>query len=360
MRTLVRRLQPFRGASSVLPALLLATSSCLRAPQVHPRALENNELCAQYITASQLDRAEVHCDLGLEFSPEYADLWVNKGLIALKRNQRDAAREDFIKAIRFNQEHAAAYNNLGYVYFLEKRYGQAHDSFQRALKVNPDYLEARYNLALTFKSMGKKADARKEYNTIRAVNPNIANVYLDLGLMAFDDRLFDEAEEELSKAVELDPRYVEAWQALAAAYTEKGKYQEAKEAYVSCLQLDPENIPCRQNAALVNRKATLLEPTLAGAQEMGSREQTAPSMFQLALQYREKGLKAEEERTYKRCLRLDSKFPLCHYGLHLLFKEDQRDKEATIACRNFLKFAPLDEFPQEIQNCERYVSASSF
>jgi len=359
MRTPSRRTKPASFATFAL-FVLAGAPGCLRAPQVHQRALENNELCAQYITGGQLDRGEVHCDLGLEFSPEYADLWTNKGLIALKRNQLEKAKEHFIKAIRFNQEHAAAYNNLGFIYFLEKRYGQAHDSFQRALKVNPDYLEARYNLALTFKSMGKKADARKEYNTIRAVNPNIANVYHDLGLMAFDDRLLEEATAELNKAVELDPKYVEAWAALGATYTEAGKYQEAKEAYVSCLQLDPENIPCRQNAALVNRKATLLEPTLAGAKELGGREQTAPSMYQLALQYREKGLKAEEERTFKKCLKLDQRYAMCHYGLHLLFKEDQRDKEATTACRNFLKFAALDEFPAEIESCEKYVSASSF
>jgi len=112
--------------------------------------------------------------------------------------------------------------------------------------------------------------------------------------------------------------------------------------------------------ALVNRKATLLEPTLTGAKELGGKEQSAPSMYQLALQYREKGLKAEEERTFKKCLKLDQKYAMCHYGLHLLFKEDQRDKEATIACRNFLKFAAMDEFPAEIENCEKFVSASSF
>ncbi|HVE83352.1 MAG TPA: tetratricopeptide repeat protein [Myxococcales bacterium] len=355
MRTISSRLNPWSG-----PLLLLLSAGCLRAPQVHQRALENNEFCAVYISQGQLDRAETHCDLGLEFSPEYADLWVNKGLIALKRNQLEPAKEDFIKAIRYNQEHAAAYNNLGYVYFLEKKYGQAHDSFQRALKVNPDYLEARYNLALTFKSMGKKADARKEYNTIRAVNPNIANVYYDLGVMAFDEHLLEESLQELGKAVELDPKYVEAWMALGAAYTEGGKYEEAKEAYASCLQLDPDNVQCRQNAALVNRKASLLEPTLAAAKELGGREQTAPSMYQLAQQYREKGLKAEEERTLKKCLRLDQRFALCHYGLHLIFKGDHRDKDATIACQNFLKFAAQDEFPAEIQNCEKYVSSSSF
>ena len=44
-------------------------------------------------------------------------------------------------------------------------------------------------------------------------------------------------------------------------------------------------------------------------------EQTAPSMYQLALQYREKGLKAEEERTYKKCLKLDARYAISQLGL---------------------------------------------
>jgi tetratricopeptide (TPR) repeat protein len=335
-------------------------SGCLRAPQIHPRALENNEYCAQYLVAGNLNQAEIHCDLGLDFSPEYADLWSNKGLIAFRRNQMDAAKEAFIKAIRYNQEHAYAYNGLGVIYFQEKKYGQAHDQFQRALKVNPDYLEARYNLALALNRLDKKAEARKEYRTLLAINPQLASAHHDLGVMAANERLWDEAVAELGKAVELDPRFVEAWMALGAAYTEVGKYAEAKEAYVSCLALDPDNIPCRNNAAIVARKAGLLENTLKESQELQQVEQTAPAMYQLALQYREKGLKAEEERTFKKCLKFDARYAMCHYGLHLLFKEEQKDKEATVACRNFLKFAALDEFPAEIENCERYVSASSY
>ncbi len=83
-----------------------ALAGCVSAPPPHPRALECNELCAIYIVQGELVKAEVQCDLGLQFSPMYADLWVNKGLIALKRNQTDKAKEHFIKALRYNQDQA--------------------------------------------------------------------------------------------------------------------------------------------------------------------------------------------------------------------------------------------------------------
>ena len=36
------------------------------------------------------------------------------------------------------------------------------------------------------------------------------------------------------------------------------------------------------------------------------------------------------------------------------------DKEAVIACKNFLKFAAQDEFPSEYESCERFVSSTAF
>jgi tetratricopeptide (TPR) repeat protein len=166
----------------LLCALPLLTSlACLSSPPVHERALLNNELCVQQLAVHDLERAEVYCDLGLEFSPTYADLWVNKGLIRLNQGRMSDAKDFFIKALRYNNEQAQAYQNLGYIYLQEKEWGKAHDNFQRALKVNPDYLEARYNLALAYIGMEKPDKASKELRTILAVDPNIADAHHSLG-----------------------------------------------------------------------------------------------------------------------------------------------------------------------------------
>lgn len=339
---------------------MTAGAGCLRAPPPHPRALENNEYCAQYLSSGNLEKAEVHCDLGLSFSPEYSDLYVNKGLIALRRGQDDVAKELFLKALRHNQEQAQAYSNLGYIHLKRQEYGRAHDYFQRALKVNPDMIEARYNLALTFMKMGKKAAARKEYQTLVAINPNLADPHHDLGLLALEDKALEEAISELSIAVSLDPKFANAWMSLGAAYSEAGKYAEAKDAFTSCLEADPENVPCRNNITLVNQKVQLLDPTLKQVQEAQQTENTPAALYALGLAYRDRGLRNEEERTYKKCVRLDAKYPMCHYGLFLLFKEDRRDKEAAIACKNFVKFAHSEELPSEYESCERYLASDAF
>lgn len=340
------------------PLLLLA--GCVSAPAPHPRALECNELCARHIGEGDLTKAEVQCDLGLQFSPMYADLWVNKGLIALRRGQEERAKEHFIKALRFNQEQAQAYNNLGYIYYNNHEYGKAHDNFQRALKVNPDYVEARYNLALAFKDLGDKEQARKELRTIVAVRPELADPHHWLGVIALEEGAHQEAIEELGKAVTIAPSFAEAWMNLGNAFSEAGRYGEAKDAFTSCLEADPKHAQCRSNLALMNRKDALLQPSLKEAKELAEGTLTADSLYTLARTFREKGLRNEEERAYRRCVKLDGRYAPCHYGLYEIYLEDRRSQEATIACKNFLKFAPLEEFPKETRDCEKFLGSNQY
>ncbi len=109
----------------------------------------------------------------------------------------------------------------------------------------------------------------------------------------------------------------------------------------------------------MNRKAKLLDPTLKEIQQTQAVENTAPALYQLATQYRDRGLRNEEERAYKKCLKLDAKYAPCHFGLYQIFSDDRRDKDATTACKNFLKFGTAEDYPSEIESCEKFLSANA-
>lgn len=341
-------------------AALGSLPACLGTPPPHARALEANELCTLYISNGDLTRAEVQCDLGLQFSPQYADLWVNKGLIALKRGDDAKAKEFFIKALRYNQEQAQAYNNLGFVYYKDRAYGKAHDNYQRALKVNPDYVEARYNLALCFKDMGEKDKSKKELRTIIAVNNQIADAHAQLGAILHEEGALEEAIAELNAAVQLDPKFSEAWLELGNTLMDAGTFGEAADAYTACIDSDPGNASCKNNVTIAQRKASLADTSIKELKDNASGANSPEKMYTLALGYKEKGLRAEEERSYKKCLNLNVKFALCHYGLFEIFQADQRQKDAKIACQNFLKFADAADYKSQVDNCERFVSANTY
>jgi tetratricopeptide (TPR) repeat protein len=351
---------PFAApAVSTLGALLLCAllSSCVRAPPIHPRAVENNQFCAQYIVSGDLDKAEVYCDLSLQFSPFYPDAWVNKGLIHLKRGNNDKAKDAFIKALRYNQEMAQAYNNLGWIYLQEKDCGKAHDNFQRALKVNPDYTEARWNLAQAFFCLKKPTAARKELNTILAINANLADPHNLLCTMDIEAHDCKNAIYHCETATQLDASYAIAWFNLGISYTDCGQLQDARDAYTSCLKADPENIQCQNNLAIINRKIALLDPAINEMKTRETAENTPQSMYNLGKTFGDKGLKYEERRYYKKCLELDPKYPQCHFGLFKLYEADQRLVDAKNACRNFLKFALGEEFPRQVEECTKYVGS---
>lgn len=342
-------------------ALTCGLFACVSTPPPHPRALENNELCAQHIGIGDLQKAEVYCDLALQFAPQYADVWVNKGIIHLRRQQVDPAKEAFIKALRYNQEQAQGYNNLGYIYMeYEKAYGKAHDNFQRALKVNPDYTEARYNLARAFRFMKEYAKSKKELMTIIAINPNLADPYHDLCLMELDGGDLEVAIENCSKAVQIDASFDNAWLSLGVALLEAGRCPEAPQAFQSCIDANPNSIECRNNLPLANRKCALSSPEVTDPvnTEIAS-DGSAPALFELARSYQDRGLRNEEERQLKKCVKTEATYAPCHYRLHQLFKEDRRDRDATAACKNFLKVASSGEHPREIEDCERYLSSVS-
>lgn len=338
-----------------LVVCVVALSSCFAIPPPTQRALECNELCARYLSEGDLTRAEVQCDLGLQFSPQYADLYVNKGLIALQRGQTDKAKELFIKALRYNQQQAQAYNNLGYIYLQALSYGTAHDNFQKALGVNPDYAEARYNLALSYIGLKQSEKARKELRTLLEINPNLADPHAQLGMLALEEGANLEAVEEFTKATQLDPKFVGAWLSMGNAYMEAGQPCDGKDSYTACIEIDGNNAECRNNIIIAEKKCALQSKALDDLKQKQAGLKTPESEYIAAVQYKDKGLVNDEERAYKRCLRYDTKFPQCHFGLFEIYKNRSDERNATIACKNFLKFANESDFRAQMATCQQYV-----
>jgi tetratricopeptide (TPR) repeat protein len=337
-------------AVSVLGSLACAGN---QGPSV--RAVECNTLCAQYISMGDLQTAEDQCDLGLQFSPQYADLWVNKGVIAYNRAQFDKAKEYLIKALRYNQEQAQAYNNLGMLYMKELAFGKAHDNFERALRVDPDYRQARYNLALSWMALKEFEKAKKQLRTILQLQPDLADAWGQLGQIALDEGEEDVAIDYLTKATQLDPRFIAAWLSLGNAFMEVGKPCDGKDAYSTCIENDEANVQCRNNIIVAEKKCALQDKALQDAKGRIAGTKTPETEYAAALQAKDKGLVNDEERSYKRCLKYDPKFVQCHYGLFELYRSRSDEKNATTACKNFIKFASETEFATQVATCHQFV-----
>ena len=346
----------------LLGLLSSASLACKTAAPIHPRAIEHNQYCAQYIAQNELEKAETRCNLALEFNPDYPEPYCNLGLIALKRNQMDKAKDLFIKAIHLNQDFAEAHNDLGFVFLQQGSFGKAHDEFQRALKVNPDYVEARYNLALTYLRLKKYPEARKAYDELIESNPNVADPHHDLCALDIDEGEYDSAVQECQAAIRLDPKYVSAYFELGNAYMKGGKFCEAQEAYKDCIGVDQDNAECRNNITIATRKCALLDPNLkdlknspAPGTDAAVSGDPADDFYKKGLSQINAGLVNEARRSFNKCIRKNSQYALCYYQLYKLDIAVEDNGAAQDDCKKLLKNSG-DEQAHERDECKNFLA----
>lgn len=345
-----------------LAILLLAAAfglaACKTAAPIHPLAVEHNEYGAHYLEAGDLDKAQHRFELALEYNPDYPEAHNNLCLVWIKRNDFDKAKDECIKALRVNNDFALAYNNLGYIYLQEKGLGKAHDAFVNALKVDPGYIEARYNLCLTLLRLEKGDEARVCYDKVIEVNPNIADPYHDLCMLDVVEGNFNDAIRFCTKAVELDPKYTDAFFHLGRAYQGAGKHCEGQEAYKQCIENDAGHAECRNNLSSAARHCALASPHLNELKSQADDDQSPTTMYRLGLAEKEKGLLTEAERHFKKCLKLDGRFGLCHCELAELNRRNSNDNETTTYCQKCARYTTEEQTSPERDMCLRLLEAA--
>jgi Flp pilus assembly protein TadD len=231
----------------LLSAVLLG-SSCLPRSTVPSVAIQHNDACTLALNAGDCKAATAHCDHALEFSPDFPEAIINKGLIAWKcDSDRKAARDYLVRALRLENNSAQAYNNLGLLEEEEQKYDSAEQRFRRALEVNPDYLEARFNLARTYHTLKKPEEAEKHVRQLLAVNPNIADAQDLLGILRYEANDLDEAISRFDAAVVLVPDNADYHLHRGIAYAKAGRLEEGKDEFRSCLNLQSNHVECRHN-----------------------------------------------------------------------------------------------------------------
>lgn len=194
--------------------------------------------------------------------------------------------------------------------------------------------------------------AKKQLRTILQLQPDLADAWGQLGKSRWTKVSMKSAIDYLTKATQFDPKFIAAWLSLGNAFMEVGKPCDGRDAYTTCIENDDANVQCRNNIIVAERKCKLG----AGAgrrQGPPGRHQQPESEYAGALQAKDKGLVNDEERGYKRCLKYDPKFVQCHYGLFELYRSRADEKNATIACKNFIKYASETEFAMQVATCHQ-------
>jgi tetratricopeptide (TPR) repeat protein len=217
-----------------------ATPSALSADAVQMVA-ELRQKAFAASNAGQFAQAEEYWSLLLEYLPDEAALWSNRGNVRLSQNQplaaladynqavalaptqpdpylnRGAALEslgrwseaiaDYTQVLELNPNDAAAYNNRGNAKAGMEDWEAAWADYQRAVELDPKFAFARVNAALADYQLGHAEAAIREFRNLTRRYPNFADARAALTAALWANGQPGEAESNWVAVIGLDGRY---------------------------------------------------------------------------------------------------------------------------------------------------------
>lgn len=221
-------------------------------------AFDSGSARAQYalgLGLAQLREAAAARDAfakAVEMEPEFADAWVNLGVVEKELGAFDAADMSYARALKLKPDDAITHNNYANLLMSRGKIDQAIKSYQRALNLEPGYVDANVNLALAYREEGDAAKSLAALEALAVDNPEHVSVLNSYGNALRHAERFAEAQSILESAIALNPEHAEAHNNLGLVLTLLGMREEAKLSFHRAVELRPD-MP-----VLANNYGTLL------------------------------------------------------------------------------------------------------
>lgn len=246
-------------------------------------------------------------DRALAGKPDFAEAHSNRGNTLMELGREDEAEASYRKAIAINGTFAMAHYNLGNILLAGKRFDESTAHFNRALSANPRLTEARINLGLAFKEMGKLKEAECSYRKALELRPELAVCHYNLGNILLETGRPDEAVTSYERALTLEPGYTGARLNLGATLRDLGRLEEA----AACYEL-------------------AIADSLADAQVY----------VNYGAVLRDLGKPAEAESCYRKALDIEPDAPLAHFNMGNALRDQERMDEAVSSYRRAVSLEP--------------------
>lgn len=193
------------------------------------------------------DGAQDYFDRAMQYTPRYAYLHVNLGVLKSARGAAADAERHFLDAQRY-----AANDPVSYYYYARwlhsvGRSGEALAQVRRALELSPGHLDAQ-ELLTSMLASGAAANAAAE------PAPETAEQWLERSLTLYRLGRYQESAAAARRALEMRPNYVEAHNNICAAEIETKNYAAAVAACEAAVALRPGFELARNNLAVAKSR----------------------------------------------------------------------------------------------------------
>jgi len=229
-----RVLEPAAGAGHLraMEALEQALADPVRAVRLAAAWALRHSLDLQ----SQAGRELLHM---LDWSADQPGGQLQKGLLALARQDLSQALAHFKRAVEWDPHSAAIHHDLAVALSMAGRHHEALDHMQQAVRLEPNHAEYHYKLGLAWHELGSLQKTVEALERAVALDPRHARAWYNLGLARHALGQTDQALQALLRAEAADPTDARTPYARATILARLNRIAEARAAAQRALELQP-------------------------------------------------------------------------------------------------------------------------
>lgn len=149
------------------------------------------------------------------------------------------AVENVEKALSITDEYSPVYTTYGLLLIERGEYEQALEMLDRALEIDPENFEAYRGKARAYLAQQRTEEAGTTYKKAIEMKPDYWAGYMELGVFYYENARFEEAAEQFRIVTELTPKNASAFRNLGGIYYYLGRQDEAMEAFENSLAIEP-------------------------------------------------------------------------------------------------------------------------
>jgi tetratricopeptide (TPR) repeat protein len=185
------------------------------------------------------DEAKICLERGIARNQRLGPAHGFLGMVHIALGRREAAVENFQRALALDPNDQLALTNLGHVLRDLGRRQDAIDVYRRALALDPARPENHCHLGTVLFELRRVEAATDCFRRALELQPNHAPAHLSLALARRQQRRADAAEASCRAALAIDPKYVEALAFLGELTADRGRFAEAEALFVKATEIDP-------------------------------------------------------------------------------------------------------------------------
>ena len=159
------------------------------------------------VSQNKLTEALADYDQAIQLAPEQPDPYLNRGAALEGLGRWEDAIADYTQVLRLDPKDAPAYNNRGNANAGLAQWEAALTDYQKAAELDPKFAFARVNAALVEFQLGNTKEAIREFRSLTRRYPNFADARAALTAALWSEGQAGAAESNWVAVTGLDGRY---------------------------------------------------------------------------------------------------------------------------------------------------------